>query len=118
MRRAERGAVAVHAAVVAVALVVATLVLMQAVSLIHLRHRVASAADLAALAGSQASASGQDGCAAARGVARRNDARLSRCHMDFDVATVTATAASPRWWGGRWRVEQPARAAPASYVPE
>jgi len=36
--------------------------------------------------------------------------------MDFDVATVTARAESPSWWGGRWKTEQRARAAPASYV--
>ncbi len=115
-RRDDRGAATVQAATVAVLLVVMTLVLLQATSLVRMRHRVAAAADLAALAASRASVDGQDGCRAARVVARRNGADLIDCRMDFDVATVTASDSSPRWWGGRWKVEQRARAAPESYV--
>ncbi|WP_293784355.1 flp pilus-assembly TadE/G-like family protein, partial [uncultured Aeromicrobium sp.] len=74
------------------------------------------AADLAALAGSQASTEGHDGCDAARDVAEQNRASLVDCRMDADVATVTARAESPRWWGGRWAIEQRARAAPISYL--
>ncbi|MFI5429186.1 Rv3654c family TadE-like protein [Aeromicrobium sp. UC242_57] len=113
----ERGAVAVHAVWIAFALIVATWVAVQATQPSRLSHRVASAADLAALAGSQASARGDDGCAAARSVARRNHARLVACRMDLDVATVRARAASPTWWEERWVSEQKARAAPAEYVP-
>jgi len=114
----ERGSVTVHAITATVLLVVVTLVIVQATSLVRMRHRVAAAADLAALVGSQASAAGRDGCRAARAVAERNGARLTECRMDFDVATVTARATSPPWWGGRWATEQRARAAPASYVVE
>lgn len=112
----ERGSATVHAVTVTVVLVVLTLVLVQATSLVRMRHGVAAAADLAALAASQASAEGQDGCRAARAIARRNGAELTACRMDFDVATVTARAESPPWWGARWAAEQRARAAPASYV--
>lgn len=114
----ERGAVAVHAVSVGVLLLVLTLVMVQATSLVRMRHRVAGAADLAALAASRASVAGDDGCEAARRVARRNGARLVSCRMDFDVATVTARATSPPWWGGRWAAEQRARAAPQSYLDE
>lgn len=112
----ERGAVAVHAITVATVLVVMTLVAVQATSLVRMRHRVAAAADLAALAATQASSEGRDGCGAARAIAQRNGADLTRCRMDYDVATVTARASSPPWWGGRWATEQKARAAPESYV--
>lgn len=115
-RRPEAGAVTVHAAVVATLLVVAALVVVQVAGLVRMRHRVASAADLAALAGSQASVEGHDGCDAARSIARRNGARLSACRMDFDVATVTARAERPPWWGVGWSTEQKARAAPDSYL--
>jgi secretion/DNA translocation related TadE-like protein len=112
----DRGAVTVHAVTVTVLLVVVALVLAQATSLVRMRHRTAAAADLAALAASRASVAGEDGCRAARAVARRNGARLAACRMDFDVATVTARAVSPPWWGARWATEQRARAAPESYV--
>lgn len=105
-----------HAATIMILLVAVTLIALQLTSLVRMRHRVAAAADLAALAASRASVAGQDGCAAARSVARRNGAEIVDCRMDFDVATVTTSASSPRWWGGRWRVEQRARAAPESYV--
>ena len=118
MRGTERGAMTIQAAWAAIVLVVAALVIVQVTQLIRMRHQVAAAADLAALAGSQASVRGEDGCAAARVVARRNGARLAACRMDFDVATVTARATSGSWWGTRWTAEQKARAAPASYLTE
>lgn len=112
----ERGAASIHAAWIAVLLVIATLVIVQATQLVRMRHEVAAAADLAALAGAQASVLGEDGCAAARSVARLNGAKLVDCRMDFDVATVTARTVSKAWWGKRWAAEQQARAAPADYV--
>lgn len=116
VRADERGAATAYAAVAGVLLVVVTLVLLQATALVRMRHRVAAAADLAALAASRTSVAGGDACRAARTVARRNGAELTRCRMDFDVATVTARASSPSWWGGRWAAEQRARAAPESYL--
>lgn len=115
-RRDEGGSVTVHAVTVAVVLLVLTLVIVQAAGLVRLRHRVASAADLAALAASQASVAGSDGCAAARTIARRNGARIVDCRMDYDVATVTAGARSVPWWSRTWSTEQRARAAPESYL--
>ncbi|MET0450063.1 MAG: Rv3654c family TadE-like protein [Aeromicrobium sp.] len=115
-RRGESGAVSVHAVTVAVMLLVLTLVLVQAAGLVRLRHRVAAAADLAALAASQASVAGSDGCRAARAIARRNGAELVDCRMDYDVATVTARSESRPWWSASWGTEQRARAAPESYV--
>ncbi|WP_082582272.1 Rv3654c family TadE-like protein [Aeromicrobium sp. Root236] len=112
----ERGAVTVHAATIGVMLLVAALIITEMAGLIRLRHRVAAAADLAALAATQASVSGEDGCAAARRIAGRNDAKVLTCRMDFDVATITTRATSRTWWGHRWAVEQKARAAPDFYL--
>lgn len=112
----ERGSATVHAMSISIVLLVLALVMIQATGLIRLRHRVAAAADLAALAASQASVEGRDGCDAARSIARRNDAEIISCRMDFDVATVTARATSAPWWSSSWGVEQRARAAPESYL--
>ncbi|MFD1859463.1 hypothetical protein EHW97_07620 [Aeromicrobium camelliae] len=114
--RAERGVATVTAVVIGAVLVLLGVVGLQLAQLIGLRHEASAGADLAALAGSQASTEGDDGCEAARDVAEENGVALTACRMDADVATVTARAESPRWWGGRWAVEQRARAAPVSYL--
>lgn len=116
MTRLERGSVTVHALWVATVLCVVAVVMAQVATVVRLKHQVASAADLAALAGSRASLSGEDGCGAARTVARHNGARLVQCRMVLDVATVTARRQTPRWWGHRWAFEIEARAAPDFYV--
>lgn len=113
----ESGAATVHAATVAVLLVTAALIVTQVAGLVRLKHSVAAAADLSALAASRASASGDDGCAAARAIAQRNGARVLTCRMDFDVATITARGTSRTWWGHWWAFEQKARAAPSAYLP-
>jgi secretion/DNA translocation related TadE-like protein len=117
-RSPDRGAVTVYAATIAVMLVLSALIITEMAGLVRLRHRVAAAADLAALSATQASVAGQDACAAARRIARRNDAVVLTCRMDYDVATITARAASRTWWGHRWAVEQKARAAPDFYLAE
>ena len=114
--RAERGAVTVHAAVIAVMLVVAALVITEMAGLVRLRHQVAAATDLAALSASQASVGGEDACAAARRIAKSNGAEVVTCRMDYDVATITTRAVSRTWWGHRWAFEQKARAAPDFYL--
>ena len=116
--RSERGSVTVHAAAIALMLVLAALVITEMAGLVRLRHRVAAAADLAALSASQASVGGEDACASARRIAGRNGAEVLTCRMDFDVATITARATSRTWWGHRWAFEQKARAAPDFYVGE
>ena len=116
VRQRERGSVTVHALWVATVLCVVAIVMAQVATVIRVKHQVASAADLAALAGSRASLAGHDGCDAARAVARHNDAQLVRCRMDLDVATVTARRRTSSWWGHRWAFEVDARAAPDFYV--
>lgn len=115
-RRTDRGSVTVHAVAVGSVLVLLAAVLLQAALLVRMKHQVASAADLAALAGTQASMAGRDGCAAARAVARANGVRLVHCRMDLDVTTVRARLVSAPWWQRRWSSEVDARAAPVDYV--
>ena len=115
-RRGERGAVTVYAMAIGSMLALIAAVIVQASTLIRLQHEVTKAADLSALAASQASAAGQDGCGAARFIARRNHAVVIRCRMDFDVATVTTRGESRAVWGRNFGVERKARAAPADYV--
>lgn len=114
-RRGEAGSVTVHALWVAAVLVGLVALGLQVTALVATRHRVASAADLAALAGSRAATEGRDGCEAAADLARRNGVRLERCRMDLDVATVVAAGSARPWWGGRWTTRVEARAAPAWY---
>lgn len=115
MRR-EQGAVTIYAATAAVLLTLLALVMTQVAGLVRLKHSVASAADLSALAASRASVAGEDGCDAAAALMRRNHAHLIACRMDYDVATVTARASSKAWWGHTWSFEQNARAAPDFYL--
>jgi secretion/DNA translocation related TadE-like protein len=115
--RREAGAATVYAASVAVLLTTVALVVTQVAGLVRLKHSVAAAADLSALAASRASVNGDDPCDAATAIARRNGAKVLTCRMDFDVATITARGTSRSWWGHRWAFEQTARAAPDFYLP-
>jgi secretion/DNA translocation related TadE-like protein len=115
-QRPETGAATVYAASIAVLLITAALVVTQVAGLVRLKHSVASAADLSALAASRASVNGDNACDAARTIAQRNGAQVLTCRMDFDVATITARGESRTWWGHRWAFEQKARAAPDYYL--
>lgn len=114
-RSHDRGSATVHAVIASSVVVLVTLVVTEMAGLVAVRHRATAAADLSALAASQASVAGHDGCAAARHLARRNGAVIVSCRMDHDVATLAARATSRRWWGHRWAADVRARAAPESY---
>lgn len=115
-RGRERGSVTIYAMAAGALLALLALVIVQATTLIRLQHEVSKAADLAALAASQASVAGRDGCEAAGDLARRNHATVVHCRMDFDVATVTARGESKAVWGQRFAFEREARAAPSDYL--
>ncbi len=112
----ERGAVTIYAVVIGSLLGMVAMVIVQASTLVRLQHEVTKAADLSALAATQASVRGGDGCAAAKDLAHRNHARLVRCRMDFDVASVTTRGESRSVWGKHFGFERKARAAPLDYV--
>ena len=71
------------------------------------QRRVASAADLAALAGAGALQDGADPCAAARSSADRNGARLGWCSVDGEVVTVRVLREAGPVLGRTARGEQP-----------
>lgn len=87
---------------------------MVAVLLLSLHQRAGQGADFAALAASKASVDGQEGCAAARRIAKANGTRITSCRMDAEVATVTARAEIKTPLGA-WGIRQRARAAPSYY---
>ncbi len=115
-RSRERGSATVHAVIAASCVVLVALVVTEMAGLVAVRHRATAAADLSALAASQASVAGRDGCAAAHDIAGRNGAVIVSCRMDHDVATVEARTTSRRWWGHRWASQVRARAAPEFYL--
>ncbi len=116
MTRPESGSSTVHVMTATVLALVVAVVAWQAMALVRFRHQVEAAADLAALAGSQAAAAGQDGCAAAHRVARRNGSTVVGCRLDLAVATVRTSSRQRLLWGGSWTAHGLARAAPADYV--
>ncbi|WP_286260183.1 Rv3654c family TadE-like protein [Streptomyces graminofaciens] len=75
---------------------------------VAIRHRAASAADLAALAAADHWMRGGEGaCATAERVARAQGSRLVRCEVEGEISDVTAASAM-----GPLRAEARARAGP------
>lgn len=108
--RSERGAATVLVISFSAVLVVvgAACALVGGVVIDH--RRAQNAADLAALAGARALADGQDACAAAAAVARRNDAALTECTIAGDDVRVRV-GVEPAWLQGR-TIQAEARAGP------
>jgi secretion/DNA translocation related TadE-like protein len=77
------------------------------------QRRVESAADLAALAGAAAGLRGEDACAAAEQVARRNEATLASCQVAGEDVDVLARRAVREVFGHDLRVSSRARAGPS-----
>ena len=118
-RRSEAGVATVGAATTVGLVLIVAAALVQAGLVVAAKHRAQAAADLAALAGSAASLRGDDGCARARAVARRNAAGLASCRADLAVVTVrTESSTASVVWGARFRTHAEARAAPDFYVPD
>ena len=115
--RSEAGVATVAAATTVGLVLLVAAALVQAGLVIAAKHGAQSAADLAALAGSAASLRGDDGCAAARAVARRNGAGVAICRTDLAVVTLrTESSTAGIVWGVRFRTHAEARAAPDFYV--
>jgi len=113
VKGSERGSATLFAVAIIGVLVLVGAALGVVGAMVH-AHRVAqSAADLAALAGAQSVARGQDACAAADVIARANDAGVDQCAVDgFDVR-VEVTVPGPRWLGQHHDLSAQARAGPA-----
>ncbi|MCW2747046.1 MAG: hypothetical protein JWP10_188 [Nocardioidaceae bacterium] len=112
----ERGSASIYSVTILALLMFMMLVGVHLSTLVRDTHEAARAADLAAIAATEAAIAGQDGCLLARRVARANDARVIACSMRFEVATVTARVTSAPIWGKRFQFDRRARAAPADLV--
>lgn len=89
------------------------------VEAVQVRHVAAGAADAAALAAAaQASRGAARACASAAAVARADGARLERCELSGDVATVTVSAAPLALLGWQGVARLNARAGPTETYPE
>ncbi|MFN8191887.1 MAG: Rv3654c family TadE-like protein [Nocardioidaceae bacterium] len=114
MRPARRcGGDEIGAATVLVVAVAGLLLLVGAAlgvvtALVTDHRRAQSAADLAALAGASALATGRGPCEEARRVALANDATLAACSLRGADVLVEVVVSGPRWWG--WAGDPSARA--------
>jgi secretion/DNA translocation related TadE-like protein len=80
-RRTERGAATVLVVALAGLMLVVGLAVVGVTAVVATHRSAQSAADLAALAGAGALASGRDGCATADVIARANGADLTGCEV-------------------------------------
>jgi secretion/DNA translocation related TadE-like protein len=91
-RTDERGAATVVALAMVGLLVAVAVAVMCGVAVVAAHRTAQSAADLAALAAADALQQGQDACARAAELARRNRSELRRCAVDgWNVAVVVTS---------------------------
>lgn len=112
MTRGERGSASMLVVTVAGVLVLVATALVVVAGMVGAHRRAQSAADLAALAGAQAQARGDDGCAVAGELARANDAVLRSCRVVGDDVWVEVTVRGPDWRGAGRELGAQARAGP------
>jgi secretion/DNA translocation related TadE-like protein len=109
----ERGSATLFAFAVIGVLVLVGAGLGVVAAMVH-AHRVAqSAADLAALAGAEATARGRDPCLAAATVATANGATVDSCVVEGSDVRLQVTVAGPHWLGQDHDLSAQARAGPA-----
>jgi secretion/DNA translocation related TadE-like protein len=109
----ERGSATLFAVAVIGVLVLVGAALGVVAAMVHAHRAAQSAADLAALAGAHALATGEDGCAAATTVAVANGAVLELCAVGALDLRVMVTVTGPRWLGQTHDLSAEARAGPA-----
>lgn len=108
----ERGAAALVAVTLAVALLLCATAGVVAGRLLSDHRRAAAAADLAALAGAAAVQRGLAGCVHARRVAAANGAVLTHCRVDGQDVRITVRSESARLLGRLVSLRAEARAGP------
>jgi secretion/DNA translocation related TadE-like protein len=100
---ADQGAATVWVLSAAFVLAAAALLVVGQGTAVLIRHRAAMAADAAALAAATHALDGpRVGCAAARGSAAENHARLVGCRVVGGTTTVATEVSMPAWmpWAG------------------
>jgi len=123
---AERGSATLWTVAVALVVMMSTAAVLLIAIAISARHRVATAADLAALAAASVLASAQvagdslttnateQACRAARDIADANGARLSECQINGSIVDVLTTLTVPAiGYLGEHSVSARARAGPS-----
>lgn len=114
MRRAdERGSATLLVLAMAGLLMFLGLGLSGVAAIVLTQRSAQAAADLAALAGASAVASGSDACEGAAAIAESNGVTLVDCRLAGPVVTVAVTVAGPRLIDRRYDVTAEARAGPA-----
>ena len=122
----DRGSATLWTVAVALVVMLSTAAVMLIAIAISARHRVATAADLSALAAASVLASAQvagnstttsaaeQACVAARDIAEANGARLSECEVDGPIVDVVTTVTVPAIrYLGEQSVSAHARAGPS-----
>ena len=87
----DDGSVTVTAAFGVASLIAACVVVIFAGTALIASNRAATAADLAAIAGTYALLDGRDGCLEASNIAQANGAQLTQCVVDGESLEVQAT---------------------------
>jgi secretion/DNA translocation related TadE-like protein len=113
-RSAERGAATVLVVAMAGVLLMVGAALGVAGAMVVAHRRAQAAADLAALAGAEALAQGNDGCVRAAGVAAANGASLTSCVPAGADVQVAVTVTGPHGLGQAADLAAEARAGPAT----
>jgi secretion/DNA translocation related TadE-like protein len=112
-RWSERGAATVLAVALAGLLLLLGSALAVVAAMVADHRRAQSSADLAALGGAAALASGHDACVAAARVAQANGGLLRSCVIDGLDVTVAVSVTGSRWRTRVAVLEGHARAGPA-----
>jgi secretion/DNA translocation related TadE-like protein len=115
--RDERGAAVVVGIALSGLLLVVASASVGSVGIVLAHRRAQAAADLAALAGAGALQHGADPCMAARAIAARNRAVLTRCRVDGASVLVATAVALPRALGSG-TIPARSRAGPVSALTE
>ncbi len=112
-RTSETGSATVLVVPLLGVLAMATVLLAVVAGAMVAQRRVASAADLAALAGAAALQRGADGCAEAAVVSRRNGGEMITCRASEEAVQLTVRVELPVQLGRSLTVSAQARAGPA-----
>lgn len=112
--REERGAATLIVLALSGLLMFVGLALAGVAAIVLAQRSAQAAADLAALAGAVAGASGVDPCGEAEAIATANGATLIDCRLVGRAVTVEVMVAGPRMVDRRYDVTAEARAGPAS----
>lgn len=112
-RGAERGAATLIVLAVSGLLMFVGLALAGVAAIVLTQRSAQAAADLAALAGASAAASGADSCGAAGRIAEANGGVLAHCELVGMTVTLAVRVEGPRLVGRRYDVTAQARAGPA-----